>query len=206
MITKYNDYINKNILLERVMIDSDDLLDEVNVDKISFSSKPFNFDINKYGDDYKLEQLRNNPDFNDNLSKNELFISELNDTSDFDLFILDNFKYILIHKRKDRSLDKLEKLGQPLYIIIQTKDINGEWKRDNINLYKVNDKFGNFYKKINSKTIKINSDGQDYIYSSNGKRSWILKNIEKKNDKFKDIMTSDEILDLVKKNIDVKIM
>lgn len=206
MIDNYNWFIFENFIeeieniklmataeiLESIVIDSDMLMNSVDSEKYDFYKEPFNFNINKFDDDYTIEKLRNNPDFNDNLSKNELFVSELSNTKDYDTFLVDDVKYMLIHKRLDRKLDKLEKLGDPLYVIFQTKDINGKWKRDNIKIYKILNNFNNFYKKLSSKTIEITKDDKNYIYVSNGK-NWILKNIENKDDTFKDVMRNDDI-------------
>jgi len=190
-------------ILESIVVDSDDLMSNVNAEKVDFNGEPFNFNIKQFGEDYTLEQLRENPDFNDNLSKHELFISELNNTKDYDTFIIDDIKYILVHKRLDRSMNKLEKLGEPIYIIFQTRNLQGDWSRDNIKVYKINGNFNNFYKKLSSKTIELNKNNKKYIYISNG-NNWILKNIENKDIIFKDVMSSDDIK-VVLKNGDVKI-
>ena len=211
MIKNYNLFIFENYLeeieniplvadveiLESIVVDSDELMSNVNAEKVDFNGEPFNFNIRQFGEDYTLEQLRENPDFNDKLSKHELFISELNNTKDYDTFIVDDVKYILIHKRLDRTMSKLEKLGEPIFIIFQTKDLHGEWKRDNIKVYKINGNFSNFYKKLSSKTIELIKGDKKYIYISNGK-NWILKNIENKDDKFKDVMSSDDIKVILK--------
>jgi len=211
MINNYNIFLFENFLeeienipliadaeiLESIVIDSNMLMNNINAEPVDFVGEPFNFNIKKYDDNYTLEQLRNNPDFNNNLSKKELFISELMDTKDYDTFIVDNIKYMLIHKRKNEQMNKLEKLGDPLYIIFQTKDINNEWKRDNIKIYKINGDFSNFYKKLNSKTIELTKNDKKYIYVSNGK-NWILKNTQNKDIVFKDIMSNDNIKTILK--------
>lgn len=186
-------------ILESIVIDSDELMSNVNAEKISFEGDPFNFNIKKYSHDYTIEQLRNNPDFNDILSNMELFISELSNTNDYDTYIVDTVKYMLIHKRENRKLSGLEKLSDPEYIIFQTKDMNGNWIRDNIKIYKVNGNFSNFYNKLTSKTIEIEKDNKKYIYTSNGE-NWMLKNITNKDDQFKDIMSVDDIKLVLKDN------
>jgi len=206
MIKKYNLFIFESYLedienipmvadaeiLESIVVDSDELMRDVKASKESFDGEPFNFDIRQFDDDYTIEQLRNNPDFNDSLSHNEMFISELSNTRDYDTFIDNDIKYMLIHKRDDRDLDKLEKLGDPLYIIFQTKDLHGDWKRDNIKIYKIEGNFNNFYRKLSSKTIELVKGDKKYIYISNG-QNWILRNIENKDETFKDVMSNDEI-------------
>src|SRR6056297_2175089 len=127
VILKYNSYTFNNYLNESMVFEPDDLMDNVDSKKIDFNGEPFNFNINQFGDDYSIDKLRENPDFNSNLSKNELFISEYNNTKDFDTFLVDDIKYILIHKREDRSMSKLEKLKDPEYVIIQTKGSNDKW-------------------------------------------------------------------------------
>jgi hypothetical protein len=191
MIYKYNYFLFKNYLNENVKI-TNTMMDDIDSKQISFDGDPFNFNIKKYSDNYTIELLKENSEFNKKLSDMELFISELNNTIDYDTQILNDIKYILIHKRKNRLMNKLEKLGDPSYIIFQTKDINGKWNRDNIKIYKINKDFSNFYKKLISKTIEIINNNDNYIYISNG-NNWILKNIENKNKTFKDIMTNDEI-------------
>ena len=186
-------------ILESIVIDSDELMSNVYAEKISFEGDPFNFNIKKYSHDYTIEQLRNNPDFNDILSNMELFISELSNTNDYDTYIVDTVKYMLIHKRENRKLSGLEKLSDPEYIIFQTKDMNGNWIRDNIKIYKVNGNFSNFYNKLTSKTIEIEKDNKKYIYTSNGE-NWMLKNITNKDDQFKDIMSVDDIKLVLKDN------
>lgn len=220
MINKYNQFLFENYLeeieniplvadseiLESIIIDSDLLMNTVNAESHSFEGEPFNFNILKYDNNYTLEQLRDNPDFNENLSEKELFISELNYTKDYDTFIVDDIKYLLIHKRDNREMNRLEKLKEPLYVIFQTKNVKGEWNRDNIKIYKINGNFDNFYKKLSSKTIELtDKDDKKYIYVSNGK-NWILKNIENRDDNFKDIMTNDEIKNLLKDEIMITIV
>lgn len=216
MISNYNIFLFENLvkdmediennelvadaeILESIVVDSDVLMSNVNAEPVEFTGEPFNFNIQKYDNNYTLEQLRDNPDFNDNLSKKELFVSELNNTKDYDTFIIDDIKYMLIHKRENKQLNKLEKLSDPLYVIFQTKDIGGEWKRENIKVYKINGNFSNFYKKLSSKTIEIIKGENKYIYVSNGK-NWILKNIENKDIIFKDVMSNDEIKVILREN------
>lgn len=213
MLKNYNLFLFENFLeeieniplvadaeiLESIVIDSDMLMNTVNAEPVDFVGDPFNFDIKKYDNNYTLEQLRNNPDFNDNLSKKELFISELQNTKDYDTYIIDDIKYLLIHKRVNRKMNKLEKLSDPSYVIFQTKDINGKWNRDKIKIYKINGNFSNFYKKLSSKTIELVKDDKKYIYISNG-QNWILKNIENKDNVFKDILSNDDIKIILKEN------
>jgi len=213
MLKNYNIFLFENFLeeieniplvadaeiLESIVVDSDMLMNTVNAEPVDFVGEPFNFDIKKYDDNYTLEQLRDNPDFNDNLSKKELFISELQNTKDYDTYIIDDIKYLLIHKRENRKMDKLEKLDDPLYVIFQTKDINGEWNRDKIKIYKINGNFSNFYEKLSSKTIELVKGDKKYIYVSNG-QNWILKNIENKDEVFKDILSNDDIKVILKEN------
>lgn len=213
MIKNYNIFLFENFLeeieniplvadaeiLESIVVDSDMLMNTVNAEPVDFVGEPFNFDIRKYDDNYTLEQLRDNADFNDNLSKKELFISELQNTKDYDTYIVDDIKYLLIHKRKNRKMDKLEKLDDPLYVIFQTKDINGEWIRDKIKIYKINGNFSNFYEKLSSKTIELIKDDKKYIYVSNG-QNWILKNIQNKDEVFKDVLSNDDIKVILKEN------
>jgi len=184
-------------ILESIVVDSDILMNTVNAKLINFVGKPFNFDIKKYENNYTLEQLRNNKEFNNILSKMELFISELVFTKNYDTFIIDDIKYMLIHKRENRKLNKLEKLSDPSYVIFQTKNINNEWTRDLIKIYKINGNFSNFYKKLSSKTIELIDDDKKYIYISNGK-NWILKNIENQNEIFKDVISSEDIKIILK--------
>ena len=186
-------------ILESIVVDSDILMNTVNAKLINFVGKPFNFDIKKYENNYTLEQLRNNKEFNNILSKMELFISELVFTKNYDTFIIDDIKYMLIHKRENRKLNKLEKLSDPSYVIFQTKNINNEWTRDLIKIYKINGNFSNFYKKLSSKTIELIDDDKKYIYISNG-QNWILKNIENKDEIFKDILSNDDIKVILKEN------
>lgn len=190
-------------ILESIVVDSDILMSNVNAELIKFQDFPFDFNIKKYNDDYTIERLRENSDFNENLSKQELFISELNSTKDYDTFLVDEIKYMLIHKRVNREMNKLEKLTDPTYIIFQTKDIDNLWKRDKIKIYKINGNFSNFYKKLNSKTIELIKNDKKYIYVSNGK-NWILQNIQNKDLTFKNIITSDDIK-IILKNRDVTI-
>jgi len=213
MINNYNIFLFENFLeeienmplvadaeiLESIVVDSDMLMNTVNAEPVDFVGEPFNFDIRKYDDNYTLEQLRDNADFNENLAKKELFISELQNTKDYDTYIIDDIKYLLIHKRKNRKMDKLEKLDDPLYVIFQTKDINGEWNRDKIKIYKINGNFSNFYEKLSSKTIELVKGDKKYIYISNG-QNWILKNIENKDEIFKDILSNDDIKVILKEN------
>jgi hypothetical protein len=190
MITTYNIFLEK--LDNKLFISNYHILiDSVDMTKIDFFDKPFEFNIDNYNNNYTLEQLKNNPKFNKKISKHGLFISEFVNTKNYDTHLLNDIKYILIHKRQDKKMNKLEKLKNPQYIIFQTTQ-NGEWLKNNIFIYKINKNFSNFYNKLNSKTIEIKSNNKNYIYISNG-NNWILKNIENQNDKFKKILSNYEL-------------
>jgi hypothetical protein len=190
MITTYNAFL-ENIDNKLFISNYHILIDSIDVTKINFSDKPFEFNINNYNDNYTLEQLKNNPKFNKILSNHNLFISEFVNTKDYDTYLLNDIKYILIHKRQNKQMNKLEKLGDPEYIIFQTYQ-NNEWLKDKIIIYKINNNFSNFYNKLNSKTIEIKYKNKNYIYISNGD-NWILKNIENLNSKFKKILSNKEL-------------
>jgi hypothetical protein len=182
------------------------LLDGVDYNKIEFHDNPFEFNIESYENDYTIEKLKDNSKFNKNLSNNELFISNFVNTKDFDTYTIGDIKYLLIHKRLNRKLNMLEKLGDPEYIIFQSKDINDKWDRDNIKIFKINNNFKYFYNKLISKIIEIIKDDKSYIYVSNG-NNWILKNIENKTEEFKDILRSEELKKMIsQKNLKIKII
>jgi len=194
MITNYKLFL-ENIENDISISDYHILIKNVDTEEISFNDYPFHFNISKYQNDYTLELLKENPDFNDNLSKQNFFISEFINTMDFDTHLLNDIKYLLIHKKQDLKMNKLEKLGDPSYIIFQTKK-QGKWLKDNISIYKINDKFNNFYNNLNSKTIEISDNNNNYIYTSNG-NNWILKNIENESDTFKKIITNTELKNIL---------
>jgi hypothetical protein len=96
----------------------------------------------------------------------------------------------------------------PAYMVLQTKDINGDWKTKNIKVFKIIDKFYNFYQNISSMTIELIDKDSDksYIYNSNGDM-WVLKNVNQSNDMFKKVMSNDDINNALKNdNIEIKMI
>lgn len=192
MITKYLQYIK-----ESITTDVDGLLNSINDKKVDF------FKLGLSNDDYinkTIELLYDDADFNKQLFKNYLKKGELDSTMEIENFLRKDIdmKFLFLYDRNDSILDN------PEYLILQYyKD--DKWHP--IEIYSIKGKVEDFYRKLTAKTIKLTNDNIVYIYqTSNSGNNWELKEKDKKTDKFKEFIETDDIKDLIKNGAKLKII
>lgn len=192
MIKKYLQYIR-----ESITTDVDGLLQSINDKKVDFYSIGLSNDnyINK-----TLEFLYDDADFNNQLFKENLKKGEMDSTMEIENFLRKDIdmKFFFLYSRNETVLDN------PDYLILQYFKDN-KWYP--IEIYKIKGSIQKFYEKLTAKTIKLIQDNVTYIYeTSNSGNNWILKDKNKKTDKFKENLTTDEIKQLVKDGAKFKII
>jgi hypothetical protein len=192
MITKYLQYIK-----ESITTDVDGLLNSINDTKVDF------FKIGLSNDDYlnkTIEFLYDDSDFNNQLFKQNLKKGEMLSTMEIENFLRKDIdmKFFFLYSRNETFLDN------PNFLILQYyKD--DKWHP--IEIYSINGKVEDFYKKLTAKTIKLTFDNIIYIYqTSNSGNNWILKETEKKTSKFKENINTEEIKSLIKDGAKLKIV
>jgi hypothetical protein len=206
-IKGFNDFINED---KKTLFNYYPLLKGVKYEKIDLDDYPFYFDLSLYGEDYSLDMMNDNAYFNRTLHKNGYFAAYYVNTKFYKTYLTSDIKYILVYKKgkHDKDLSNLTKIMDPSYMVLQTKDINGDWKTKNIKAFKIIDRFYKFYKNISSMTIELIDKDSDksYIYDSNGDM-WVLKNVNQSNDMFKKVMSNDDINNALKNdNIEIKMI
>lgn len=192
MIKKYIQYIK-----EAITTDVDGLLDSINDTKVDF------YAIHLSNEDYitkTIEFLYNDADFNQQLFKDNLKKGEMNSTTDVENFLRKDIdmKFFFLYDRKETILNN------PNFLILQYFK-NKKW--NTIELYSINGKIENFYEKLTAKTIELKYDNITYTYeTSNSGNNWILKDSDKKNDKFKENLETEEIKNLIRTGVKIKII
>ena len=192
MIKKYLQYIK-----ESITTDVDGLLDSINDKKVDF------FAIHLSNDDYlnkTIETLYDDADFNKQLFKDDLKKGEMESTMDIENFLRKDIdmKFFFLYSRNETILDN------PDFLILQYyKDDN--WH--SIEIYKIKGAVEDFYRKLTAKTIKLIFDNITYIYqTSNSGNNWLLKDKDKKTEKFKENLETDDIKELIRSGAKLKII
>ena len=176
-------------ILESIVTDSDALLKTIEAEEVDlYTTFHLNPDIMK--NDYSIQELYDNDEFNKALSKKGYKKNELESTDETETFIEETIhvKFFSIYKNKQSELE------QPKFIVYQSKTTKSNW--GDVKVYKVNGDMTKFYNKLTNKSIEINKDGKTYIYNtSNSGNDWQLqKNHDNQNNKsFKDFMSNDDI-------------
>lgn len=192
MIKKYLEYIK-----EAITTDVDGLLNSINDKKTDF------FAIHLSNDDYlnkTIDDLYNDGDFNNQLFKENLKKGEIESTTEIENFLRKDIdmKFFFLYSRNETVLDN------PDFLILQYFK-NDKWYP--IEIYKIDSNVDDFYKKLTAKTIKLTFDNVTYIYqTSNSGNNWILKDNQKKNEKFKENLENEEIKMLIRNGAKLKII
>lgn len=192
MIKKYLEYIK-----ETITTDVDELLNSINDEKTDF------FTLKLSNDDYinvTIDELYDDPNFNKQLFKNNLKKGNIESTMDFESFLKKNIdmKFFFLYSRNETVLDN------PNLLLLQYYK-NDKWYP--IEIYKIKGKVDDFYDKLTAKTIKLIDDKVVYIYqTSNSGNNWLLKDKDKKSEKFKDNLETEEIKTLIKNGAKLKII
>ena len=192
MIKKYLEYIK-----ESITTDVDGLLDSINDKKVDFYALQLSNDdyINK-----TIEFLYDDADFNKQLFKDNLKKGEMLSTLEIENFLRKDIdmKFFFLYSRNETILDN------PDFLILQYyKD--DKWYP--IEIYSIKGKVENFYEKLTAKTIKLTFDDVTYIYqTSNSGNNWLLKDKEKKTEKFKENIETEDIKKLIRSGAKLKII
>lgn len=192
MIKKYLEYIK-----EAITTDVDGLLNSINDKKTDF------FAIHLSNDDYinkTIDYLYNDGDFNNQLFKENLKKGEIESTTEIENFLRKDIdmKFFFLYSRNETILDN------PNFLILQYYK-NDKWYP--IEIYKVDSNIDDFYKKLTAKTIKLTFDNVTYIYqTSNSGNNWLLKDKQKKNEKFKENLENEEIKTLIRNGAKLNII
>jgi hypothetical protein len=192
MIKKYLEYIK-----EAITTDVDGLLNSINDKKTDF------FAIHLSNDDYinkTIDYLYNDGDFNNQLFKENLKKGEIESTTEIENFLRKDIdmKFFFLYSRNETILDN------PNFLILQYYK-NDKWYP--IEIYKIDSNIDDFYKKLTAKTIKLTFDNVTYIYqTSNSGNNWLLKDKQKKNEKFKENLENEEIKTLIRNGAKLKII
>jgi len=191
-LKKYIQYIK-----ESITTDVDGLLDSINDKKVDFYS------IHLSNDNYidkTIETLYDDTDFNQQLFKDNLKKGEMDSTMEIENFLRKDIdmKFFFLYDRNETVLNN------PEFLILQYyKD--EKWHP--IEIYKIKGAIENFYDKLTAKTIKLTSDDVTYIYTtSNSGNNWLLKDKEKKTEKFKENLETDDIKNLIRDGAKLKII
>lgn len=192
MIKNYLEYIK-----ESITTDVDGLLNSINDKKVDF------YDIHLSSDEYvnmAIEILYNDGNFNQQLFKDDLKKGEMESTLDIENFLRKDIdmKFFFLYSRNETVLD------DPDFLIIQYYKDN-KWHP--IEIYKIKGAVEDFYAKLTAKTIELTFDNIKYTYeTSNSGNNWLLKYKDKKTDKFKENLETEEIKKLIKSGAKLKII
>lgn len=172
-------------LLEKLSVVEQSILDSIKADPI---------DINTFFNEKlptkELDQLVNNSDFNNLLKMKGLSKSSVEHTDDYETFLINPFKYLLIKSKNKNDLQN------PDFIIIQTFN-STEQTWNNLKMYQIQGDFKNFYDQLTNRTIEIERDGVNYLYQTSNKNEWELVNQEE-TDVFPRFVRKEELIELMK--------
>ena len=192
MIKNFLEYIK-----ESMTTDVDGLLSSINDKKGDF------FTIHLSNDEYMhkpIELLYDDANFNKQLFKDHLKKGEMETTMDIENFLRKNIdmKFFFLYNRDESILDN------PDFLILQYyKD--KKWYP--IEIYTIKGGVEDFYRKLTAKTIELTENNITYTYqTSNSGNNWILKDKDKKTDKFKPNLNTDSIKELIKSGAKLKII
>ena len=192
MIKKYLQYIK-----ESITTDVDGLLDSIKDKKIDF------YTLHLDNGDYlnkSIEFLYEDATFNKQLFKDNLKKGEIESTMDIENFLRKDIdmKFFFLYNRNETLLDN------PNYLILQYyKD--EKWHP--IEVYSIKGKVENFYDKLTAKTIELTDNNVTYTYdTSNSGNNWLLKDKDKKTEKFKENLNTDSIKELIRSGAKLKII
>lgn len=189
-----DNFQNLSDLLESLTIFEDSLLSSIKAEKEDIVNI---FDhIKDYKGKVDINDISEDSNFVESLSKIGLRKSNLQNTNDFETFLGKPLKFMPIFKINDNDL------MNPVYLLLQSYNSSkNEW--DEIRLYKVNDDIKKFYDKLSSKTIEIidNKTKDSYIYiTSNSGNDWELKNLNDETEVFKRYLQNPDLENMASKN------
>lgn len=192
MIKKYLQYIK-----ESITTDVDGLLDNIKDKKVDF------YAIHLSNDEYigkPIELLYNDENFNNQLYKNNLKKGEMSTTMDIENFLRKDIdmKFFFLYSRDETVLNN------PNFLILQYYKDNKWFPME---IYTLKGSIEDFYSKLTAKTIELTFDNVTYVYeTSNSGNNWLLKDKDKKTDKFKENLETSQIKELIRSGAKLKII
>jgi hypothetical protein len=192
MIKNYSQYIK-----ESITTDVDGLLNSINDKKVDF------YAINLANDEYMnmpIEHLYDEANFNKQLYKDNLKKGEMSTTMDIENFLRKDIdmKFFFLYSRDETILNN------PNFLILQYYK---DEKWHTIEIYSIKGSIEDFYKKLTAKTIELTDNNITYTYeTSNSGNNWLLKDNDKKTDKFKENLNTDSVKELIRSGIKLKII
>lgn len=192
MIKNFLEYIK-----ESITTDIDGLLSSINDKKGDF------YTLHLSNDEYMnkpIELLYDDASFNKQLFKDNLKKGEMETTMDIENFLRKDIdmKFFFLYSRDETILDN------PDYLVLQYyKD--KKWHP--IEIYIIKGEVEKFYQKLTTKTIELTDNNIIYKYeTSNSGNNWLLKDKNKKTDKFKENLNTDSIKELIRSGVKLKII
>ena len=127
----------------------------------------------------------------------DLRMGDVESTENIENFLNVKLKYVNLYQQKASDL------SEPIYIIMQFyNDFTKHW--NNIQLYKIEGNFANFYELLTSKTVEIEKESKTYIYSThNSGMNWTLMN---PTDEKETTISKDDMWQLMQGDIKVKVI
>ena len=195
-IKSYTEFLNEQISAE-LTVSVDDMLsvlkDQIDIFKL------FSIGKDQIVENSTIDDLYNNNNFNEILTKKSLKKGKIEDTS-FDETLLGkntSIKFFFIYGKESIQIE------EPKFIIVQYIKDN---KRSNIIGYDNVDSANNFYKKLTDATIELTDGKKSYIYkTSNGGNDWELGNVQMEKGDIKGELGKDELSAMIKKlNLKIK--
>ena len=192
MIKNFLQYIK-----ESMTTDVDGLLSSINDKKGDF------FTLHLSNDEYinkPIELLYDDASFNKQLFKDNLKKGEMETTMDIENFLRKNIdmKFFFLYSRNESILDN------PDFLILQYYKDN-KWHP--IEIYTIKGAVEKFYQKLTAKTIELTDNNITYTYeTSNSGNNWLLKDKDKKTDKFKENLNTNSIKELIRSGSKLKII
>ena len=190
--------IAKQVLIkESITTDVDGLLSSINDKKVDF------YAIHLANDEYigkPIELLYDDENFNNQLYKNNLKKGEMSTTMDIENFLRKDIdmKFFFLYSRDETVLNN------PNFLILQYYKDNKWFPME---IYTLKGPIEDFYSKLTAKTIELTLDNITYTYeTSNSGNNWLLKDKDKKTDKFKENLETDQIKELIRSGAKLKII
>jgi hypothetical protein len=195
-LKKYKKYLESKTyslylinIMESLNVLYDDLLLSINSEKKDFFDE-LKLDKDFFSINLNLDFLSDSVEFVNSLSSLGLKKSAVQNSSDFNTFLIKPCKFMFIYNINSNELEN------PEYIIIQSWiDSLNKWTDSE--LYKVNDNIRKFYDKLTSKTIEIIEGEENWIYQTSNGTEWILQNIDNENDIYVKVFRKEDFLDLI---------
>ena len=186
-------------LLESLTIWHDALLGAVGAEELNIFDT-LKLPVDDFKDRLDFEFLQDNVEFINSLSSIAIKKSQLQNSEDYQTFLNKPCKFMFLYDINSNELQN------PVYFLFQVWNESIK-KWDDVKLYKINDDVKKFYDKLTSRTIEIVDGDQNYIYQTSNGNEWVIQNIDKENDIYKETFRKEELQEmLASKSVTVNII